>query len=135
MAIPRALIDSSLFIEHLRSRDSSQSRLAQLHPGRFRLATSSIVAAEVYYGARTPEQRSRVQDLLKPVQVLAFTSRMAERFSLEVQSLTQKSALIGLRDLAIACTALEKEMPLATLNRREFERVEGLELIDLSALV
>lgn len=59
---------------------------------------------------------------------------MAERFSLEVQSLTRKGALIGLRDLAIACTALEKGMPLATLNRREFERVEGLELIDLFAL-
>ena len=41
--------------------------------------------------------------------------------------------MIGDRDLQIAVTALSLGYDLATLNVREFQRVSGLKLIELSA--
>jgi predicted nucleic acid-binding protein len=41
--------------------------------------------------------------------------------------------MIGDRDLQIAVTALSLGYELATLNVREFQRVTGLRLVDVSA--
>jgi len=40
--------------------------------------------------------------------------------------------MIGDRDLQIAVTALSRDDELATLNTREFQRVAGLKLVDVS---
>ena len=40
--------------------------------------------------------------------------------------------MIGPYDLLIAATALARGDSLATLNRQEFKRVAGLQLVDLS---
>ena len=135
MATASVLIDSSLFIEHLRLTDASVGKLTRLHDQRRSLITSSIVVAELYYGARNPTQRIRIEKLLSPLQVISFTTGMGARLAVEVPKLVRRNALIGFRDLAIACVALELGCAVATLNRREFERVEGLELVDLSTLV
>lgn len=45
------------------------------------------------------------------------------------QRLKQKNKLIDVPDIMIAGTALQHNMPLATLNRKHFERITGLEII------
>jgi tRNA(fMet)-specific endonuclease VapC len=128
------LIDTNLFIEHIRAKDKASTALALLHSRRNTLLTSSIVAAELCYGARTPAMRGAVTTLLSITRIIAFTPAMALRMSSEVQRLKEKNAIIGFRDLAVACVALEEKLPVATHNRREFERVEGLILFNLGSV-
>ena len=128
------LIDTNLLIEHIRARDKASTALARIHASRINLVTSSIVAAELCYGARTPAMHSAVATLLSITRVLSFTEAMAFRIATEVLRLKGKNAVIGFRDLAVAFVALEEKLPLATLNRKEFERVVDLRLFDLATI-
>jgi predicted nucleic acid-binding protein len=47
--------------------------------------------------------------------------------------LAGRGELIGDRDLQIAVTGLSLGYEVATLNVREFQRVKGLSLVDVSA--
>lgn len=53
------------------------------------------------------------------------TAKIASEIYLDLRA---KNKLIEFRDILIAATALQHTMPLATLNRKHFERVEGLKL-------
>jgi predicted nucleic acid-binding protein len=131
MVPARILIDSSLFIEHIRARDKAATPLARIQEQRNLLATSSIVVAELCYGARTPGMRGEVSKTLYGVEVIPFTAAMAGQISFEAERLRLRNQMIGFRDLAIACVALTEGLPLATNNRREFERVAGLRLFEI----
>ena len=127
-----ALIDTSLFIDHIRAKDKAATTLKKVHSAHITLLTSSIVAAELCYGARSKKMRSDVMALLSISRIIPFTEEMACRLSEEAEKLKLKNAMIGFRDLAIACVAMEESLPLATLNLRDFTRVEGLKLLDLT---
>jgi len=130
MAPTRVLIDTSLFVEHIRARRKPTTLLARIQEQRYALITSSIVVAELCYGARSALMRSEVEKVLFGVEVLPFTADMAQRVSFEVERLRARNAVIGFRDLAIACVALNSGLPLATHNRDEFSRVDGLLLLE-----
>jgi predicted nucleic acid-binding protein len=98
------------------------------------LVTSSIVAAELCYGARAGEMRADVMTLLSIPRIIAFSDAMAFRLSWEAERLKAKNAMIGFRDLAIACVGLEEQLPVATHNQREFGRVAGLRRFDLASV-
>ncbi|MFH0794467.1 MAG: hypothetical protein V2A74_10590, partial [bacterium] len=49
----RVLADTSVFIEHLRSRDKTSTLLYFL-TGEYDVETCAIVAAKIFYGARNP---------------------------------------------------------------------------------
>lgn len=127
----RVLVDTSLFIEHIRSRNKTATSLARIHEQRHWLTTSSIVVAELSYGARTAVMRTEIERVLRPVEIRPFTARMAFRMSIEIERLKLRNQIIGFRDLAIAAAALAEGLSLATLNREEFDRVDGLEFIDM----
>ncbi len=128
------LIDTSLFIEHIRARDKAGTLFARVHARHHRLVTSSIVAAELCCGARSQAARVDVMTLLSITRIIPFTETMAFRLSPEAERLKARNAMIGFRDLAIARVALEECLPVATHNQREFNRVPGLQLFDLAAV-
>ncbi len=47
--------------------------------------------------------------------------------------LAEQGEIIGPYDLIIAATAVAHKSPLATLNFREFQKVEGLDVLALSS--
>ena len=127
------LIDTNVFIEHIRAASKENTLLARLHDSRMRLLTSTIVVAELAYGARSRGMRSTVEDVLAPVTTIPFTADAAMRISIEAEQLRKRNALIGFRDLAIASVALTCDVPIVTHNQREFRCISALHLIDLSA--
>lgn len=133
MGSSTVLIDTNLFIEHIRARNKSASLLARIQEQRNLLATSSIVVAELCDGARSPSMRAEVAKTLYGVDIISFTADMAFHVSIEAERLKRRNAIIGFRDLAIASVALVKGRPLATHNRKEFERVAGLRLFELGS--
>lgn len=127
MANRRVLVDSSVFIEHLRARDKTKTHLYELE-NKAEVETCSIVAAEIFYGARRIEAEERAWALLRPFPIHAFTLEMASRGSAIVRELMKTNRIQELRDIMIAATALDLGLPVATLNRSHFEKIPELKL-------
>jgi predicted nucleic acid-binding protein len=128
MEATTVLIDTNLFIEHIRAKRKDSTPLARIQEQHHHLCTSSIVVAELCYGARSGLMRAEVEKVLFGMEILPFTAEMALQVSVEAERLKAAGGMIGFRDLAIACAALTQGLPVATHNRAEFMRVEGLRL-------
>jgi predicted nucleic acid-binding protein len=69
-------------------------------------------------------------NLLKKVDVLPF-DKIASRIAVDIHfDLKRKRKQIEIADLFIAATAISNGLRLATLNKKHFERIESLALID-----
>ena len=64
--------------------------------------------------------------------VLQFGTVEARRHADLRAYLQSQGEMIGLHDLLIAATALANGHAVATLDRRDFERIPGLRLVDLA---
>jgi len=96
------------------------------------VAISSVVAAELWTGVIKSRQPQRNEQALK--EFLGFAEvldwpREAARVYGEIRAkLEAKGRSIGAMDLMIAAHAVHERATLATRNRQEFDRVEGLRI-------
>jgi tRNA(fMet)-specific endonuclease VapC len=102
-------------------------------------AIAAVTAAELLIGverADTPERRLRresfVQSIFAGMPIIPFDLPQARLYAVHFAALARRGELIGDCDLQIAVTALSLGYDLATLNEREFRRVTGLTLVDVS---
>ena len=115
--MPDVLVDTDVFVDHLRGA-------AELRPGRHRLHYSVVTRAELFAGATGTYLAARV---LAPFREIPVDRANAERAG----RLRQESGL-RLPDALIAATALERALRLATRNKQHFEQVRGLRITSLS---
>ena len=129
MARRRVLADTTLFIEHLRAQDKEDTRLYKLAE-KNQVETCAVVAAEVFYGTRSPDKERQAWSVLRPFPIHPFTIQMAAKQSAVLPDLVQRNKVPDIRDMMIAATAIVLGLPVATLNRSHFEEIPGLELFD-----
>ena len=129
------LIDTSVAIAMERERESLQSLLDRASDEQ--VAVAAITASELLHGvhradtAMGRERRLRhVETLLEAVSVLSFNLDVARVHSRIRADLVARGNVIGAHDLQIAATALNHDLPLATLDREHFSRVDGLRLVE-----
>lgn len=122
------VIDTSLFIQFLRAKEKSNTRLYNL-PDDVTYSLSTVTLFELYMGATSPEKEKSIQLLTSGLNVLAFNEEIALRSGHIYQELKRRNQVIEFRDIFIAATSLVHGLPLATLNRKHFERIEALVLI------
>jgi tRNA(fMet)-specific endonuclease VapC len=68
--------------------------------------------------------------MLARTEVLFFDQTISQT-AVDINAmLKQKRKQIGIADLFIAATAISNNLPLATLNRKHFDRIDGLPLLD-----
>jgi len=121
------VIDTSLFIEFLRSKQKENTKLYNL-PDNTSYYLSSVTLFELFMGATSPEKEKDIHTLTDELNVLPFDNEVALKAGQIYQELRKKNQLIEFRDIFIAATCLVHELPLATLNKKHFERIEGLML-------
>lgn len=96
------------------------------------LAVSSVVVAELCYGAARHPQGRRIQteidDLLSGLDIMPWDEAAARIYATMRAQLEAKGRLIGGMDLQIAAHALALDATLVTNNLREFKRVPKLNL-------
>jgi len=124
-----AIADTSKLIDYFRKSDKSNSIWLQLFDKGFDLNITTVTEFEIYSGA-TPSQLFFWNELLKNIKVLSFDQIASKQAVLTHSILKRKRKQIDLADLFIASIAIANGLPLATLNRKHFERVENLILID-----
>jgi predicted nucleic acid-binding protein len=107
------LIDTDVFIDHLRGAN-------ELQPRNHRLHYSVVTRAELLAGNSATDIVTR---LLAPFREVAVDRSIAER-----AGRLRRESGVRLPDALIAATALENSLHLATRNRKDFEKVRGLRL-------
>lgn len=115
MAAPDLLVDTDVLVDHLRGA-------RRLPAGEASLAVSVVSRCELFAGADEPE---RLRRFLSPMLALPVDEAVAE-----LAGLTRRATGIATPDALIAATALVHRLPLLARNRRHFERVPALRLVD-----
>jgi tRNA(fMet)-specific endonuclease VapC len=97
-----------------------------------RIAISSIVLFELYFGAVKGERTARNIEALGrlPFNALDFTDLDAFEAGKIRDALRRLGTPIGPYDTLIAGQALARDLTLVTRNTREFSRVDGLRVED-----
>jgi len=124
------VIDTGLFIEHIRAKDKSKTTLFHLSDST-NLFISTVTLYELYAGATTDEKAKDLRLSTGHLKALAFNNETAIKAAQLYRELKQKNKLIEFRDIFIAATCIVNELPLATLNKKHFERINGLKLVKL----
>ena len=115
--VPDVLVDTDIFIDHLRGA-------VELKAGRHRLHYSVITRTELFAGLAATDVAAR---LLAPLREIPVDRGIAER-----AGRIRRESGLRMPDALIAATALERNLGLATRNRKDFEPVRGLRIRALS---
>lgn len=129
MANRTLMIDTSLLIDYFRKTDKSKARLVYLSQQFEHLVISSVTEFEVYSGA-TSSQLIFWYELLSEIIVLPFDSKAAHIAVGIQRDLKSLRETIEKADLFIAATAVANELNLDTLNRKHFDKIRQLTLLD-----
>ena len=99
-----------------------------------RMCISAVTLAELLHGVEKSERRERnraaVEDFGARLDVLPYGDKAAAHYGEIRAGLERKGTPIGVNDLHIAAHARSEGLTLVTNNMREFERVEGLRLVN-----
>lgn len=99
--------------------------------GENTVCTSTVVAAELRYGAEKSTSRKiadRVDLVLGALNVLSLEPPADRVYARIRHQLTQRGTPIGANDLLIAAHTLALDLTIVTANESEFTRVSGLKV-------
>ena len=128
-------LDTNVLVEVVRGsyaivRERFFEALANERP----LFASLIVVHELYFGCelyRDPAgEFARVREILSKVQIEPFDEPDMASAAKVRAALRKRGQTIGAYDALIAGQALARDWTVVTANKREFNRVEGLNVID-----
>lgn len=95
----------------------------------YTLCISSITEYEIYTGA-TLGQMEFWNTFLEKTEVVPFDKSVAKVAVGLNRDLKRKHKLIDIADLFIAATAIANDFPFSTLNRKHFDRIDELVIIE-----
>ena len=129
MADKLILVDTSILIDFYRKTDKSNSAWMALVRLEYEFAISVVSKFEIYSGATT-NQLTFWESVLQRITVFPFDDKTVD-IAVDInKELKRKRKQIDIPDLFIAATALQYQIPLATLNTKHFARIDGLMVID-----
>jgi predicted nucleic acid-binding protein len=129
MADKIILVDTSILIDYYRKTDKENSVLVSLVRQGYSFYISAITKYEIYSGA-TQSQLTFWDSILQAISVIPFDEVSVDKAVTINSSLKRIRKQIDLADLFIAATAIAYNLPLATLNKKHFERIEILNIIE-----
>lgn len=97
---------------------------------------TSITASELLHGVHRADEKRKVkreifvEEILRNLPALPFDLPSARTHSRIWADLQTQGMMIGSHDLIISAICLTQDHTLATLNTDEFQRVDGLRLVD-----
>lgn len=125
------VVDTDLLIDFLRGKGPGAPLVRELIAGH-RLRVTAITAFELRVGA---DFLARRDEILRLVHTRTFPLDPSSALRAGVLAATLRAAGqdIGLADCLQAGLCLKFDLPFATRNRKHFNRVEGLRLLDVAA--
>ncbi|HXS57363.1 MAG TPA: type II toxin-antitoxin system VapC family toxin [Hanamia sp.] len=129
MADKLVLIDTSILIDLFRKTDKNNSALIALVRQGYDYCISAITEYEIYTGAALG-QVEFWNNFLQKTEVLPF-DKVVAKVAVDInRDLKTKRKQIAIPDLFIAATAIANNLPFATLNRKHFDRIDHLNIVE-----
>jgi tRNA(fMet)-specific endonuclease VapC len=122
------VIDTCIFIEHLRAKDRTTTTLYNIPEGE-KLFLSAVTLYELHMGAPTADKKQRIEAIIEDLEVLPFTAEVAEKAGQIYHELKRTNSLIEFRDIFIAATCIVYDQPIITSNKKHFKRIEELKIL------
>ncbi|MFN4255517.1 MAG: type II toxin-antitoxin system VapC family toxin [Saprospiraceae bacterium] len=117
------LCDTNIFIDYFHGDERIARELDFLGFGR--LAVSVVSVAEIYFGMRKREA-AKTKELLRKFNVLHLDKEVSMLFIQFMLGYHERG--IAVPDALIAASTVRNNVELFTLNRSDFEFIEGLKL-------
>ncbi|MBB6111698.1 hypothetical protein/tRNA(fMet)-specific endonuclease VapC [Mucilaginibacter lappiensis] len=130
MADKIVLADTSLLIDFFRKSNKLNSKLISLIDNGYTFCICTITEYEIYTGA-TEAQIAYWKEFLDNIEIFSFDSAAVTKAIDINKALKLKNKQIGIADLFIAAIAISNNLPIATLNKKHFDRIDNLLLIDI----
>lgn len=123
------LLDTNVVIAFF---NGNKTVLQRIYADVDRIALSSLVVAELDYGAKASqkakENLEKLHRFVDIVQVVPFDIECAKIFGTIKSKLRKLGKPIGEMDALIAATAMAHKAVLVTGNRKHFENIGGLKV-------
>ncbi len=117
------LLDTSVLIDTLRSRNRRRQLLAQLVEDGHRLTTSALNVAEIYAGIRSGEE-TRTSLFLNSLECHTLDCETGKQAGLLKSTWAKRGKTISLPDAIVAALAIQHGFTLMTDNRKDFPMPE-----------
>lgn len=127
----RVLLDTDTLIDFLRALPGTVEKAEQQLAEYGVLTVSAITYYEVVRGLgvrKAASQQRRLTYVQPQLEVIPVDQSVADQTAMIYLTLQPQNALLADADLLIASTALVHDLPLATKNRRHFDRIPELRL-------
>ena len=114
------LVDTCIVIDALRKKYEAIQYLKSISDSLF---VSVLTCAELRSGAKDSKEKVLIDAILANTQIIPLTESIANQGG-DLHKQYRNSHGVGLVDAIIASTALSKNMPVITLNKKHFPMVE-----------
>jgi len=122
------LLDTSILIELFRKKIKSRSTYFQLLETYSEFAISTITYFEIGVGSKGSDMNFWNQ-FLENFEIYPFDQKASVQAIEIFQYLKVNNRRIDFADLQIAATAISRNLPLSTLNKKHFEIIPNLEVL------
>ena len=120
-------LDTSILIDYYRKKNKSKTKFVQLSE-KYSFAISVITKLEILTGINENQQEFWTH-IFEKLKILSLDQKDVEIAAKTIQTLTKRNKIIGLKDILIASTAIANDLPLSTLNLKDFRRIESLRIV------
>lgn len=121
----KVLLDTSIIIDFLRRKDKQNSFLNKISNNDFYI--SIVTHTELYAGKSIWERKEAKQELEKFLSIIKVIPLVEEisQMAGKIKAYNHDKTML---DCIIASTAIIHKLDLATLNIKDFEKIEGIKL-------
>ena len=123
------LLDTNICIHFFRGKFNLIEKLEEV--GLINCAISEITLAELIFGAEnslSPQKNRDIVDKFSSKVTVFPIFDVINLYAKEKVRLRKSGTMISDFDLLIGCTAVQKELIMATENQREFERISNIKI-------
>ena len=118
------LLDTGIVFEFFSNKKSSSKTENILIESR--AALSTITVFELFNGVTNVKHIEQREQFVTLCSLINFTDSIARKASKIYTKLKLSGNLIDTADIIIAASAIQRNFPLFTINKKHFERISGL---------
>lgn len=126
------ILDTNIIIDHIRLAKKSDSyfvKIVRLTPEE--TFTLSVILIQELYIGQSSKELEKEKDILAVIRALQLSPYTYEVAQLAGEIIRDSKIPVSFADAAIAATAIINGFQLFTLNKKHFEDIKDLEIIDL----
>lgn len=115
------LLDTNIIIEYFKDNQIIINELKKI--GEINIAISEVTAAELIYGAFNKSELKKILETISTINKISIDSEISS-FSIRLMTEHSLSHKLSFPDALIAATSIKNNIPLFTLNIKDFKYLD-----------